>query len=66
MKNLIKNLTGNFWSFRQFLSQMKARLLPETGTYPIKWPTGQRLQLLFSRFRVLIHEKIETFTKTAL
>ena len=53
-------------SFRQFLSQIKARLLSETGTYPIKKPTGQRLQLLLNRFRVLIYEKVETFTRIAL
>ena len=35
-------------------------------TYPIKTPTGERLQLLLNRFRVLIHEKVEVFTKVAL
>ena len=48
--------TGNFRSFRQFLSQVKARLSSETEIYPIKKPTGQGLQLLLNRSRVLIHE----------
>ena len=55
-----------FGDFDNFLSQIKARLLPETRTHPIKKPTGQRLQLLLNRFRVLTHEKFETFTKIAL
>ena len=45
------------------MSQIKARLLSETGTYPIKKPTGQRLQLLLNRFRVLIHEKMKLSQK---
>ena len=65
MKNLYK-LEIFDWSFRQFLSQIKARLLSETGTYPIKEPTGQRLQLLLDRLRVLIHGKVETSTQISM
>ena len=64
MKNLHK--LEFFFCFRQILSQIKACLLSEAGTYPSKKPTGQRLQLLLNRFRVLIREKVETFTKSAL
>ena len=45
------------------MCQIKAYFLSETGTYPIKKPTGERLQLLLNRSKVLIHEKVEIFTK---
>ena len=63
MKNLHKlEFLGLFDNFC-----VKLKLfLSETGTYPIEKPTGERIQLLLNRFRVLIHEKVEVFTKVAL
>ena len=52
--------------FDKFCVKLKLNFLSETGTYPIKKPTRERLQLLLNRFRNLIHEKIEVFTKVAL
>ena len=52
--------------FDIFCVKLKHHFLSETGTYPIKKPTGERLQLLLNRFKVLIHEKVEVFTKVAL
>ena len=52
--------------FDNFCVQLKPYFLSETGTYPIEKPTGERLQLLLNRFRVLIHEKVEVFTNVAL
>ena len=52
--------------FDNFCVKLKLNFLSETGTYPIKKPTGERLQLLLNRSRVLIHETIEVFTKVAL
>ena len=52
--------------FDNFCVKLKLNSLSETGTYPIKKLTGERLQLLLNRFRVLIHEKVEIFTKVAL
>ena len=52
--------------FDNFCVNLKLNFLSETGTYPIKKPTRERLQLLLNRFRVLIHEKVEDFTKVAL
>ena len=49
-----------------FCVKLKLNFLSETGRYPIKKPTGEHLQLLVNRFRVLIHEKVEVFTKVAL
>ena len=64
MKNLLKlEFLGLFDNFR---IKLKTNFLSETGTYPIKKPTIGRLQLLLNRFRVLIHEKVEDFTKVAL
>ena len=61
MKNLHKleflGLFDNFWV------KLKLNFVSETGTYPIKKPTGERLQLLLNRFRVWIHEKVEVFEK---
>ena len=63
MKNLHKlEVLGLFDTFC-----VKLKLfLSETGTYPIKKPTRERLQLLLNRFIVLIHEKVEISTKVAL
>ena len=64
MKNLHKvEILG---LFENFCVKLKLNFLSETGTRPIKMPTGERLQLLLNRFRVLIHEKVEGFTKAAL
>ena len=52
--------------FDNFCVKLKPNFLSETGTYPIKKPTGEPLQLLLNHFRVLIHEKVEVFTKVAL
>ena len=52
--------------FNNFCVKLKLNFSSETGTYPIQKPTGERLQLLLNRFRVLIHEKVEVFTKVAL
>ena len=52
--------------FDNFCVKLKLKFLSETGTYPIKKPIGERLQLLLNRFRVLIHENVEVFTKVAL
>ena len=52
--------------FDNFCVKLKLNFLSETGTYPIKKPTGERLQLLLNCSRVLIHEKVEVFTKVAL
>ena len=52
--------------FDNFCVKLKLNFLSETGTYPIKKPTGEHLQLLLNRFRVLIHENFEVFTKVAL
>ena len=52
--------------FDNFCVKLKRTFLSETGTYPIKKPTGERLQLLLNCFRVLIYEKVEVFTKVAL
>ena len=52
--------------FDNFCVKLKPNFLSETGTHPIKMPTGERLQLLLNRFKVLIHEKVEGFTKVAL
>ena len=52
--------------FDNFCVKVKLNFLSETGTYPIKKPTGERLQLLLNRFRNLIHEKNEIFSKVAL
>ena len=51
--------------FDNFCVKLKLNFLSETGTYPIKKPTGERFQLLLNCFRVLIHEKVEVFTKVA-
>ena len=65
MKNL--HILDFFRTFRQFLCRIKAYFfLSETGTYPIKKPTREGLQLLLNRFSVLIYEKVEVFTKVAL
>ena len=42
--------------FDNFSVKLKLNFLSETGTYHIKKPTRERLQLLLNRFRVLIHE----------
>ena len=64
MKNLHKlDFLG---LFDNFCVKLKPNFLSETGTYTIKKPTGERLQLLLNRFRVFIHEKVEVFTKVAL
>ena len=64
MKNLHKvEFLGNF---DNFCVKLKRNFSSETGTCPIKMPTGERLQLLSNSFRVLIHEKFEGFTKVAL
>ena len=61
MKNLLKlEFSGLFVNF---CVKLKLNFLSETGTYPIKKPTGERLRLLLNRFRVLIHEKDEVFQK---
>ena len=53
--------------FDNFCVKLKLHFSSETGTYPIKKPTGQQsLQLLLNRFRVLINEKVEVFTKVGL
>ena len=52
--------------FDNFCVKLKLNFLSETGTYPFKMPTGERLLLLLNRFRVLIHGKVEVFTKVAL
>ena len=52
--------------FDNFCVKLKLNFLSETGTYPIKKPAGERLQLLLNRFRVSIHEKVEVFTEVAL
>ena len=52
--------------FDNFCVKLKHNFLSETGTIPIKKPTGERFQLFSNRFRVLIHEKGEVFTKVAL
>ena len=52
--------------FDNFCVKLKLNFLSETGTYPIKKPTGEHLQLFLNCFRVLIHEKVEVFTKVAL
>ena len=52
--------------FDNFCVKLKLNFLSGTGTYPIKKPTGERPQLLLNRFRILIHEKNEVFTKLAL
>ena len=49
-----------------FCVKLKPNFLSETATYPNKKPTGEPLQLLLNRFRVLIHEMVEDFTKVAL
>ena len=49
-----------------FCVKLKLKFLSETGTYPIKKHTGERLQLLLNRLRVFIHEKVEVFTKDGL
>ena len=64
MKNLHK--VEFLGIFDNFCVKLKLNFLSETGTYPIKMPTGERLQLMLNRFRVLIHEKFEGFTKVAL
>ena len=58
-------LTGNFLTFRLFLWQTKAQFYQELH-FPIKNPTGKRLQLLFTSFRVLLYENVENVTKVAL
>ena len=52
--------------FDNFCLKLKLNFLSETGTYPIKKLARERLHLLLKRFRVLIHEKVEVFTKVAL
>ena len=52
--------------FDNFCVKLKLNFLLETGTHPIKMPTGECFQLLLNRSRVLIHEKVEDFTKVAL
>ena len=52
--------------FDNFCVKLKLVLLSETGTHLIKMPTGERLQLLLNRFRVLNHGKVDGFTKVAL
>ena len=52
--------------FDNFCVKLKLNFRSEIGTYFIKKPTGERLQLLLNRFRALIHEKNEVFTKVAL
>ena len=52
--------------FDNFCVKLKLNFLSETGTCPIKKPTVERFQLLLSRFRVLIYEKFDDFTKVAL
>ena len=51
--------------FDNFCVKPKLNFLSETGTYPIKKPTGERLQLMLNRFKVLINEKVEVSTKVA-
>ena len=64
MKNLQKlEFLGLFYNF---CVELKLNFLSETGTYPIKKPTGERLQLLLNRFRVLIHEKTGSFYKSSV
>ena len=41
-------------------------ILSATVTYPIKKPTGQRNQFLFSNLSVLIHANVEKLIKIAL
>ena len=56
-----------FGLFDNFCGDLKPNFFKsETGTYPIKKPTRERLQLLLNRFSVLIYEKVEVFTKVAL
>ena len=64
MKNL--NKLEFLGLFDNFSVNLKPKLLSETGTHPIKKPTGERFQLLLNCFRNLIHEKVEVFTKVAL
>ena len=52
--------------FDNFCVKLKLDLLSETGTYPIKKPTEESLQLFSNRFRGFIHEKVEVFTIVAL
>ena len=67
MKNLHKlDFLGLFDNFCVKLKLEFLSFLSETRTYPIKKPTGERLQLFLNRFRVLIQEKVEVFTKVAL
>ena len=61
MKNLHK--LEFFGLFDNFCFELKLNFLSETGTYPIKKPTGERLQLLLNRFGVLIHEKVKFLQK---
>ena len=64
MKNLHK--VDFLGIFDNFCVKFKLNFSSETGTYPIKMPTGERLQLLLIRFGVLINGKLEAFTKFAL
>ena len=64
MKNLHKLEFSGL--FDNFCVKLKPNFLSESGTNPIKKPTGERLQLLLNRFRVLIHGQVEVFTKVAL
>ena len=55
----------NFGHFDNFRVKRK-HIFAETGIYPYKKPTRQRIQLLLHSFGVLIHENVENFTRIAL
>ena len=52
--------------FDNFYVKLKLYFLIRNWYISHRKPTGERIQLLLNRFRVLIHEKVEVFTKVAL